>query len=43
VLVRLLLVGAGGFLGAAWINVGAQVALGLLAVWAGLSLARAWA
>jgi CrcB protein len=32
-----------GDLAAAWLNAGGQVALGLLAVWAGLSLARAWA
>ena len=32
-----------GDLGAALVNVGAQVAVGLLAVWAGLSIARAWA
>ena len=31
-----------GDLGAACLNVGGQVALGLLAVWAGLSVARAW-
>jgi fluoride exporter len=32
-----------GDLGAALVNVGAQVAVGLLAVWAGLTIARAWA